>query len=307
MPDDLRKIQHRADFAGDIALALGGAKRAGNGWRARCPVHDGHDANLSLRHGDKVPLVVTCWSHGCSREAILAELRRRGLLGEFDRKRAWPVRLKPSPSHDDDAERSKRLKLARWLWCNRLPLTGSLGERYLRETRHYGGPFPCTLGFLPGRNNHPPALVAAYALPDEPEPGVLALPDDAVRGVQLIPLTADARKLCKSITIGHCLGSPIVVAPMGDNVGLAITEGLEDALSIAEATGLGAWAAGGGSRLEALADTVPLCTDWVSIFEDDDRAGHDGVNALVVNLLKRGHWRPEQIERVQLGARDGQL
>ena len=48
-----------------------------------------------------------------------------------------------------------------------------------------------------------------------------------------------------------------MLAPMNDLLGLAITEGVEDALSIHAATGLGAWAAGAASRLPALADAVP--------------------------------------------------
>ncbi len=56
--------------------------------------------------------------------------------------------------------------------------------------------------------------------------------------------------------IGRSLGSPIVLAPVNDLFGLAIAEGIEDALSVHEATGLGAWAAGSASRLPALAEAI---------------------------------------------------
>src|SRR5262245_57301712 len=88
MPQGPSKIQP-PDLA-IIARALGGAKRVNDGWRCRCPVHDGHDSNLSLRNGDKVPMLVTCWSHGCSPKDILAKLRRRGLLDDDDRERRRP-------------------------------------------------------------------------------------------------------------------------------------------------------------------------------------------------------------------------
>ena len=55
----------------------------------------------------------------------------------------------------------------------------------------------------------------------------------------------------QKIMIGRSKGTPIVLAPMNDALGLVITEGIEDALSMHAATGLGAWAAGAASRLPA--------------------------------------------------------
>ena len=48
-----------------------------------------------------------------------------------------------------------------------------------------------TLGFLPARGDHPPALIAAFGIATEPEPGVLAIADDAVTAVQLVKLKLD--------------------------------------------------------------------------------------------------------------------
>ena len=47
--------------------------------------------------------------------------------------------------------------------------------------------------------------------------------------------------------IGRSSGSPIVLAPANDLLGLVISEGIEDALSLHEASGCGAWAAGSAS------------------------------------------------------------
>jgi hypothetical protein len=44
--------------------------------------------------------------------------------------------------------------------------------------------------------------------------------------------------------VGSPTNLPIVLAPPNDLLGLAITEGIEDALTVHQATGLGAWAAG---------------------------------------------------------------
>ena len=102
------------------------------------------------------------------------------------------------------------------------------------------------LGFLPPQGEHPPALIAAFGLATELELAVIDIADANVRGVHLVRLAPDGRSMLDKITVGRgALGSPIVVAPLNDGLGLAITEGIEDALSIHIATGLGAWATGG--------------------------------------------------------------
>jgi len=88
--------------------------------------------------------------------------------------------------------------------------------------------------------------------------------------------------------VGHSIGSPIVLAPMNGMLGLAITEGIEDALSVHQATGLGAWAAGAASRMPALADTVPDYTSCVSIVADDDDTGRENSEKLAEALVARG-------------------
>ena len=70
--------------------------------------------------------------------------------------------------------------------------------------------------------------------------------------IHLTRLNPDGSKLSEKpkIMIGQSArGFPIVVAPPNDLLGLAITEGIEDALAIHEATGLGRL----GGRLEGSA------------------------------------------------------
>src|SRR6202044_1208342 len=90
------------------------------------------------------------------------------------------------------------------------------------------------------------------------------------------------------ITIGPPLGSPIVLAPPNDGLAIAITEGIEDALSAHAATGLGVWAAGSAGRLPALADTVPSYIEAVTIYAHSDKAGQDGARKLAAALARRG-------------------
>jgi hypothetical protein len=188
----------------------------------------------------------------------------------------------------DAAKRDK----AQWLWTRRRPIIGSPAEIYLRRARRYSGPMPSTLAFLPVCGEHPPAMIAAFGLAEEIEPGVISIPSSKVAGVHLTRIASDgldkAGTETDKIMLGAPLGSPIVLAPPNDLGGLAITEGIEDALSVHEATGLGAWAAGAASFLPALAAAVPEWVEWVTLLVDDDYAGRTNSDALADRLEARG-------------------
>jgi hypothetical protein len=215
----------------------------------------------------------------------------RHLLGiKAPERRAAPSQPPPVVKGDPEYERRQHEKAA-WLWAQRRPLEGSIGETYLRQARGYGGPLPATLGFLPRKGEHLPALLAAFALPQESEPRVLRPPAN-VGAVLLIALAPDGSGKADvehpKKTIGSPAGLPIAVAPVNDLLGLAITEGLEDALSVAEATGLGVWAAGGASFMPKLAAAVPSYVECVTNVAHADQAGRKGARDLERLLVNRG-------------------
>jgi len=193
--------------------------------------------------------------------------------------------------HDREAK-VKRLDLARWLWSRRRPIAGTIAATYLRKVRGYGGPLPATLGFLAGRGDHAPAMIAAFGLAHEVEPGQIDITTVAVRGVHLTKLRPDgsgkAGVDADKIMIGYSIGSPIVLGSVNDLGGLVIAEGVEDALSAHEATSLGAWAAGAASRMPALADAVPGYTETVTILVDDDDDGRRHSAELAKRIEARG-------------------
>jgi hypothetical protein len=186
----------------------------------------------------------------------------------------------------------ERLHKAVWLWSQRKPICGSIAERYLREKRGIGCQLPATLGFLPARGEYPPALIAAFGLAHEVEPGVIAIRGSAIRGVHVTRLQPDGsdreRGEQAKIMIGHSTGSPIVLGPPNDLLGLGIAEGIENALSAHEATGLGSWAAGCSTRLPALADVIPPYIECVTLFADDDRDGRRDASTLADGIAQRG-------------------
>lgn len=62
--------------ANSLATALSG-RQQGDGWIARCPAHDDRTASLSI-HARDGQVLVYCHA-GCSQDAVLGALRRRGL------------------------------------------------------------------------------------------------------------------------------------------------------------------------------------------------------------------------------------
>jgi hypothetical protein len=201
------------------------------------------------------------------------------------------ARVKLERAQREKVSAADRLKKARWLWSKRQPITGTVAENYLR-VRGYQGVTPPTLGFLPARGKHGPAMIAAFEVPDEPAPGELAIADYAVVGVHLTRLLSDgsgkAGTEADKIMIGKSAGWPIVLAPANDLLGLAVTEGIENALSVYEATGLGCWAAGCASRLPALSTAIPPWIEAVTIVADDDPDGRRFAHDLAQLLERRG-------------------
>ena len=183
------------------------------------------------------------------------------------------------------AEERQKQKKAVALWAKRRPIKGTLAERYLFWRGV--GCFPATLGYMSQHQAHPPAMIAAFGLPQETEPGVLAAPEN-VSGIHLTRLTPEGRKLANraKIMLGPSAGQPIVIAPPNDLMGMAITEGIEDALTVHQATGLGVWAAGAAGRMPALAKVVPSYIECITVYAHDD-IGTDYARELAAALKQR--------------------
>jgi Toprim domain len=276
---------NRAASAAVIAESLAGRRikqLKGGNYLVPCPAHDDSSPSLSLRDGDR-GLMVHCWA-GCEPGDIYAAIRRRGLKVEQDD-------VATEPAKGSSEYQRQQAEKAGWLWSKRRPITGTIAEHYLREVRKYSGPLQATLGFLPPlKPEHHPALIAAFAVVDEPEPGLLGKPQH-VTAIHLTLLKPDgsdkANVKPNKITVGSPLGLPIILAPPNDLLGLAIAEGIEDALTAHHALGLGAWAAGSAGFMPKLAEHVPNYIEAVTIFAHPDKAGRDGVYKLAMALRRR--------------------
>jgi hypothetical protein len=91
------------------------------------------------------------------------------------------------------------------------------------------------------------------------------------------------------IMIGPTEDWPIPLVPPNDSGGLAVAEGIENALSMHQATGLGAWAAGAAVRLPKLARFIAGLpyVESVTIAMDGDADGRRYALALATDLQRR--------------------
>jgi hypothetical protein len=192
----------------------------------------------------------------------------------------------------DEDHAARQLQKVAWLWHRRRPVEGAPAEHYLRKVRGYAGTLPPTLGFLPpSRPEHHPALIAAFGIPDEIEPGILDI-EEVLHGVHLTLLRPNGSGKTNTgrdkIMVGPSKGWPIVLAAPNDLLAIAVTEGIEDGLSVHQATGLGVWAAGSAGRMPALAEKVPPFIEAVTIYAHADEAGQRGMHGLADALVSRG-------------------
>jgi putative DNA primase/helicase len=162
-----------------------------------------------------------------------------------------------------------------------------------------------TIGFLPASDQYSPAMVAAFALPNEVEPGKIG-PPPKVEAVHLTRLLADGsdrvRDKGAKIVIGRPLGLPITLSCIGDGMSLTITEGIEDALAYA-AAGYAVWAAGSAPLLPALDASIPGYITTVIIEQHPD-ATAQRATARLAALLSERPVRPAERKSHRLFVKD---
>lgn len=184
-----------------------------------------------------------------------------------------PARHVVASEPTDEAQR--KANMAAWLWGRREPVSESNAAGLYLRKRGYGGQFPSTLGYLPPNGKHPPAMIAAFGICDEPEPGLIA-PPNFITGVHLTRLTLEGGKAPVDpvkITLGPSMGLPIVLAPANDLLAIDITGGIETGLSVLEWRSAGVWVAGAAGRMPRLMGNLPAYTECLHIFAERDEAG----------------------------------
>ena len=269
---------------GELARRGHRLRRQGQELVGPCPVCGGTD-----RFG--VHLVKQLWHcRGCQTGGDIIDLVRHldgsrfgeavALLNNSPRR---PRNLIHSVRGENSPDDCQRTDIARSIWSRRQPITcstpvwGYIKGRGLDPSR-----LPPTLGYLPPSAKYPDhAMVAAFGLAVETEPGVLTVPPDIVQAVHLTRLTSSGEKIAETIApdgsrikakimVGSPKAAPIILAPVNDLLGLAVTEGIEDGLSVHQAAGLGVWVAGSAPHMPALAGCIPDYVECCTIYMHDD-------------------------------------
>lgn len=266
-----------------IARALGG-RRSGRGWIAPCPAHDDRKPSMSIREGERVPLV-HCFA-GCPQDAVLDALRARGL---------WPERSEPHGRRsaapairrtDDAADITWRIDRARRLWSSALPLPGTPAEHYLREARGIAlAHWPVVLRFSPDIPHPSGARVAALVATIERD-------DTGLCAVYAVGITSDGQRATgldpRKWMVGPAGGGCIRLTPAAPRLRLA--EGLESALAVMAATdGAPTWAhctLGNVERVE-----LPQCVRAVILVPDADERRPDLADTIRARAIAR--WQAE--------------
>ncbi|MHB0708004.1 DUF7146 domain-containing protein, partial [Roseomonas mucosa] len=174
--------------------------------------------------------------------------------------------------------RDQRIAEAQRLWAAAVPIAGTLAARYLTETRAIprpAGGWPDAIRYHPGKRAMVVAATDAAG---------------AVRAIQWVNLTADARKRraghrqLEKETRGARTGAAVRLPGLATGP-LLLAEGAETGMSAWAATGHEVWVA-----LGAISGMEPPASRALVILADDDAPGSPAAKARAVLVAR---WRAE--------------
>jgi phage/plasmid primase-like uncharacterized protein len=253
--------------AATIAKALGGSGVSRGGWfSCNCPVC-GAERKLGIK--DTVRgLAVNCFK-SCGRADILAELDRRGLLGNASPKPQDPEQAARRHAKDE-AERAYRIATARDYIANEcLPwdTTGQIA-RYLRSRGIDPTALPPSIMWH-GLANHPEGGQRPLMV------GVIEHVHLGVMGVTRTFLATDGSQKASfhepRLFLGVAGGGAARLGQLRPDVELVIGEGIESTLSYMQLHGLPGWAALSANGIANL--VLPPAARRIVIAADNDENG----------------------------------
>lgn len=170
-------------------------------------------------------------------------------------------------------------KIARFLLSNSVHASGTPVDRYIKIGRGIGATIPSVIRYLPQKDRYPHAMITAFG--QDPL-------CDGVKAIHLTRLSDDGLRRLDKRMLGPVSGLPLSLAPIGVDKALYIVEGIEDALSVKQATSSGVWAAGSASHMKGLAAAIARIDCNPIILADGDKAGVDGATRLIRALAAMG-------------------
>lgn len=246
--------------AAEIAKALGGNGRSG---MCCCPVHEDRTPSLSLKDGKRGRLLVHCFA-GCDPHLVLEKLRNLGLLEDSARNKYKTY----SHANLSKVRHVRSSTYALEIWKRSFPAEKTLVEKYLRS-RGYKKSIPSTLRFHPSLKHTPTGMVLPAMIG-----GVCVAGGNSIVAIHRTYLTAKGDKISGShakMCLGSVRGGAVQLAPAGEV--LAVTEGIETALSVMLATQIPTWAALSAGGIEKLILPSLPCAREIIICADNDAHG----------------------------------
>lgn len=268
-----------ANSAGYIINALNGDHHSG---MCRCPVPShgkgkgDRNPSLSVRQGDRGP-IIKCFG-GCSRDSVVAELRRRGLWSVSTHEEDTPDTSTPmgwkgvggilgdAPKPTPKASNDEIIMVAARIWRQTVEIDRTHAESYLRK-RGISCAIPSTLRFhtscLHPNGTRYPAMIAAVT--DISTNRFVAVHRTFLDPDQPQKADVDCDKMMLASTRGHA----VHLAPAGHC--LIVSEGIETGLSVMQATSLPTWAALSATGLKALIlPPLPLASEVIIAADNDE-------------------------------------
>lgn len=256
-------------------------RAAGREFKACCPFHDEKTPSFTVFAGRR-GWIFNC--HGCGAGGDVLDFVRtlRGVTlpqaaALLEAAPVETLEVDPCQPEDDLAV----LAVVRSLWRAADPAPGTLVDTYLREVRGLSLPIPPTIRFARlhygKRGPLQPAMLAA-----------VTNADGRLTGVQRTYLAHDGKgKLLVAkpkLSRGRIKGGAIRLAPAAARQ--IVTEGIEDALTLQQQLGQGAWAAAGAGFLPAM--RFPPLVREVVIGADADAAGRREAEKAASAFSSRG-------------------
>ena len=262
----------------ELARALNG-KRSGDGYVARCPAHEDHTPSLSISSSSEKVLFY-CHA-GCTQENVISALKERGLWEN----QSWPKPkvqspIKPNTNKRSPKDHSKK-DHAKSVWGAAIPAENTLIETYL-TSRNITVACPNSLRFHQNLRHKDseyfPAMVGE----------ITSSLDNTFQGVHRTFLQRDGNGKAPlkepKIMLGQASGGVVKLCEATETVALA--EGIETALSVAQMTENPVWAALSAGNLKSL--LLPKHILSVDIFADGDEAGKDAATTAARRLSIEG-------------------
>jgi hypothetical protein len=210
-----------------IVDSLGG-HRVGSTWLCRCPAHHDHTPSLAVRERDG-RLLVHCHA-GCNQHEVIAALSTLELWPDQHDAAPRPRKLH-APKLFAAAPDPDRLARVADIIVECGPIEGTPADRYLKRRGIDARPLPDCIRWRPYAWRLGGALVA------------LATADDGtVRAVQEVYV--DDAGLKAGLTVAKRTHGPLAGAAvrLPGAPSLVLCEGVEDALTLSQATGRATWA-----------------------------------------------------------------